>query len=65
MSRSELRFPIAVVLTAVALVVGLFALGGVLANTALAGGPSNGGPPWAWGGRHRAGGGDCFGFATV
>jgi hypothetical protein len=57
---SELRFPVAVVLTSVAMVVGLFLVGGTLARTALAGGPSFGGPPWAWAGGHRGG---AAGFA--
>ncbi|HEY3107955.1 MAG TPA: hypothetical protein VGL23_04340 [Chloroflexota bacterium] len=50
---SQRRFPIGVVLGAAALVVGLLALGATLANTALAGGPSFGGPHWAG---HWAGG---------
>jgi hypothetical protein len=51
------RCPIAVILASVALLVGLFAVGGLPASTALAGGPPFAGPPWAWRGTHRAGGG--------
>ena len=48
---ASLRFPFWVAVTAVAIVVGLFAAGAVLAGTAYAGGPGGfgfgGGPPWA------------------
>ena len=48
---ASLRFPFWVGVTAVLLVAGLFAAGGVLARTAYAGGPGFGfgfgGPPWA------------------
>jgi hypothetical protein len=60
---SAMRFPVAVLVTSVALVVGLVLVGGLFAGTALAGGPPFGGPPWAWGGKHWAGGGSGQGFA--
>lgn len=47
---SRFRFPIAVALTSLAIVAGLFLAGGLLARAAWAGGPGFGGPPWARGG---------------
>jgi hypothetical protein len=52
-----LRFPIALILASVALLLGLFAVGSLAAGTALAGGPPFAGPPWAWRGGQWAGGG--------
>jgi hypothetical protein len=51
------RFPIAVALTSLALVVGLVGVGGLLVGRALASSPlvaglGNAGPPWTWAGNH-------------
>jgi hypothetical protein len=51
------RFPIAVALTSLALVVGLVGVGSLLVGRALASSPlaaglDNAGPPWTWAGNH-------------
>src|SRR5690242_13801607 len=53
------RFPIAVGLTSLALVLILIGVGGLLVGNALASSPvgaalGHGGPPWTWAGKHGA-----------